>query len=104
MYAGQIVEVRRSGLLHTDPLHPYTAALSGARPDIDNRTPRLRSIAGRPLSALEAPADACSFASRCDHRREVCENNAPELLPLDGGLSRCWRAEELRHTLTGGPK
>src|SRR4029077_5297836 len=34
MYAGQIVEVRESALLHDDPLHPYTAALSAARPDI----------------------------------------------------------------------
>ena len=29
MYAGQVVEVRRSELLHSDPLHPYTAALGG---------------------------------------------------------------------------
>ena len=34
MYAGQIVEVRTSALLHSDPLHPYTAALAAARPDI----------------------------------------------------------------------
>jgi ABC-type glutathione transport system ATPase component len=34
MYAGQIVEVRDSALLHGDPLHPYTAALAAARPDI----------------------------------------------------------------------
>ena len=35
MYAGQIVEERRSELLHSDPLHPYTAALGAARPEID---------------------------------------------------------------------
>ena len=29
MYAGQIVEIRESTLLHDDPLHPYTAALVG---------------------------------------------------------------------------
>ena len=34
MYAGQIVEIRSSALLHDDPLHPYTAALAAARPDI----------------------------------------------------------------------
>src|SRR6185312_8855578 len=36
MYAGQIVEVRESSLLHADPLHPYTAALAAARPSIDS--------------------------------------------------------------------
>ena len=67
MYAGRIVEVRDSTLLHSDPLHPYTAALSAARPDIDRMTPRLQAIPGRPLSAFEAPAAECAFAPRCPH-------------------------------------
>ena len=41
MYAGQIVEVRASSLLHSDPLHPYTAALAAARPDITQTARRL---------------------------------------------------------------
>src|SRR6266550_221482 len=61
MYAGQVVEVRESAKLHVDPLHPYTAALSAARPRIDAATERLIAIPGRPLSAFEAPADACPF-------------------------------------------
>ena len=65
MYAGQIVEVRASSLLHGDPLHPYTAALAAARPDITQTTRRLRAIPGRPLSAFEAPTAECAFASRC---------------------------------------
>ena len=67
MYAGQIVEVRASSLLHSDPLHPYTAALATARPDITQATHRLRAIPGRPLSAFEAPAGECAFAPRCPH-------------------------------------
>ncbi len=67
MYAGQIVEIRRSSLLHDDPLHPYTAALAGARPDIAQTAHRLRAIPGRPLSAFEAPQDECAFAPRCPH-------------------------------------
>ena len=62
MYAGQIVEVRASGLLHGDPLHPYTAALAAARPDIAQTAHRLRAIPGRPLSAFEAPPSECAFA------------------------------------------
>jgi oligopeptide/dipeptide ABC transporter ATP-binding protein len=101
MYAGEIVETRRSALLHADPLHPYTAALSGARPDIRAATHRLRAIPGRPLSALEAPAAACAFASRCPHRQDACEAARPDLVDLDGGRTRCLRADELRGRLDG---
>lgn len=65
MYAGQIVEVRASSRLHGDPLHPYTAALAAARPDIGRTARRLMAIPGRPVSAFEAPPAECAFAPRC---------------------------------------
>jgi oligopeptide/dipeptide ABC transporter ATP-binding protein len=99
MYAGQVVEVRSSALLHTDPLHPYTSALAAARPDIASTADRLLAIPGRPLSAFEAPPDACAFAPRCPHARDICVDGRPPLIDLDGGSSRCVRAEELRGTL-----
>jgi oligopeptide/dipeptide ABC transporter ATP-binding protein len=99
MYAGQIVEVRAAALLHGDPLHPYTAALAAARPDITRKAGRLRAIPGRPLSAFEAPSAACGFAPRCAHVRDVCRTAAPGLAELDGGVSRCARAHELRGRL-----
>ena len=99
MYAGQVVEVRDSALLHTDPLHPYTSALAAARPDIGRAAARLRAIPGRPLSGFEAPPDACAFAARCAHAAAGCFETAPELTGLDGGMSRCRRAVELRGTL-----
>jgi oligopeptide/dipeptide ABC transporter ATP-binding protein len=103
MYAGQIVEVRASSLLHTEPLHPYTAALAAARPDITQTTRRLRAIPGRPLSAFEAPATECAFAARCSYTREVCRTAVPDLSEVDGGVSRCARARELRGRLQGAP-
>src|SRR5690348_16542332 len=99
MYAGQIVEVRESALLHDDPLHPYTAALSAARPDIAQTADRLAAIPGRPLSAFEAPDDECAFAPRCPHALDICRSEVPELIGLDGGLSRCVRAIDLRGEL-----
>ncbi len=99
MYAGQVVEVRESALLHSDPLHPYTAALAAARPDIEQRASRLRAIPGRPLSAFEAPAGQCAFAPRCSHAQDVCLAAVPDLTELDGGLSRCVRVTELRGEL-----
>ena len=76
MYAGQIVEVRESALLHDDPLHPYTAALAAARPDIAQTAHRLAAIPGRPLSAFEAPEDECAFAPRCAHAQDVCREES----------------------------
>lgn len=102
MYAGQIVEVRESTLLHSDPLHPYTAALAAARPDITRTAARLAAIPGRPVSAFEAPAGECAFAPRCAHAADICRSEPPELAGLDGGLSRCARAADLRGTLGGG--
>jgi oligopeptide/dipeptide ABC transporter ATP-binding protein len=99
MYAGQIMEIRASSLLHSDPLHPYTAALAAARPDITQTTHRLRAIPGRPLSAFEAPAGACAFAPRCTHAGGLCRAAVPNLVELDGGVSRCARAHELRGQL-----
>jgi len=102
MYAGQIVEIRESAQLHDDPLHPYTAALAAARPDITRTAGRLRAIAGRPLSAFEAPPDQCAFAPRCGYAVDACREGLPEITELDGGLSRCVRARELRGKL-GAP-
>jgi oligopeptide/dipeptide ABC transporter ATP-binding protein len=99
MYAGQVAEVRRSELLHSDPLHPYTAALAAARPEIAQKASRLRAIPGRPLSAFEAPAGECAFAPRCAYAQPSCLTAVPELTELDGGLSRCGRAIELRRQL-----
>jgi oligopeptide/dipeptide ABC transporter ATP-binding protein len=103
MYAGQVVEVRASALLNSDPLHPYTAALAAARPDIAQTAHRLRAIPGRPLSAFEAPARECAFAPRCAHGREICRAAVPDLAELDGGMSRCTRARELRGQLQAVP-
>jgi oligopeptide/dipeptide ABC transporter ATP-binding protein len=96
MYAGQVVEVRQSELLHSDPLHPYTAALAAARPDIAQKAARLRAIPGRPLSAFEAPATECAFAPRCRFAEDACRAAVPPVVELDGGLSRCVRVSELR--------
>ena len=101
MYAGQIVEIRASDLLHDDPLHPYTAALAAARPDIAQTRARLRAIPGRPLSAFEAPRRACAFAPRCPHATAACRERCPRwpswTAACPGASGRpncaaCWRS------------
>src|SRR5206468_10275475 len=98
LYAGQIVETRTPPLLERDPLHPYTAALAAARPDIAATAQRLAAIPGRPVSAFEAP-DGCAFAPRCAFATQACREARPPISALDNGEVRCWRADELRGQL-----
>jgi oligopeptide/dipeptide ABC transporter ATP-binding protein len=98
MYAGRIVEVRPSAALHTDPLHPYTAALVASRPTISSAVHRLPAISGRPISASEVHS-GCAFASRCRFAEDRCVAETPPLRPLADGAVACHRAEELRGRL-----
>jgi oligopeptide/dipeptide ABC transporter ATP-binding protein len=94
MYAGSIVEQQSSHSLNADPLHPSTAALLAARPRLDVSGGRLAAIAGRPLSAFEAPA-GCAFADRCPYCEQRCLAEEQILRPLGAGLVRCCRADEI---------
>jgi oligopeptide/dipeptide ABC transporter ATP-binding protein len=98
MYAGRIVESQRSADLGERPRHPYTAALSAARPAIEGAVHRLAAIRGRPVSAFEAPA-GCSFAPRCEFAQDRCREQTPELRSVSGGEVRCVRADEIQETL-----
>jgi oligopeptide/dipeptide ABC transporter ATP-binding protein len=94
MYAGSIVEVRRSSDLHDRALHPYTEGLVAARPPVHTTLRRLPVIPGRPMAAFEAP-DGCPFAPRCRHVLPRCTAERPVLAPLGRGMVACLRAAEL---------
>ncbi|GAA2136382.1 ABC transporter ATP-binding protein [Kitasatospora kazusensis] len=99
MYAGRIVELRSADTLHERAAHPYTLGLLGSRPSVDVRAERLTAVPGRPVSAFEA-GPGCAFAPRCAFAAPVCEAAPPALLPFDGGLVRCARAEEIHAVRT----
>jgi len=98
MYAGQVVETSAADQLHADPLHPYSAALVQARPDITSSAHRLVAIPGRPVSAFEAPS-GCRFAPRCPHVEDSCREHEQEIAELSDGRVRCERATQLRGRL-----
>ncbi len=89
MYAGQIVEQASAADLGARPEHPYTEALLGALPQLDDhasRTGRLTAIPGRPPSLVEPPV-GCRFAARCPYADEPdgCAEHPPELRELRPG-------------------
>lgn len=98
MYAGQIIEIHPAT---STPLHPYTAALAAARPDLRASQKRLSAIAGRPASAAEV-GDGCAFAPRCRHAACVCEVPKVALRLHGSGSVRCVRADELGGVLGNG--
>jgi peptide/nickel transport system ATP-binding protein len=83
MYAGQIVERAEVLDLFDRPEHPYTEALLGALPHVDEahaRDARLTTIPGRPPNLVNPP-EACRFALRCPYanRGDSCSQVMPEL-------------------------
>jgi oligopeptide/dipeptide ABC transporter ATP-binding protein len=89
MYAGQIVEQTNAEELFDHPEHPYTEALLGALPQLEDergREGRLTAIPGRPPDLVDLP-DACRFAPRCPYanRNDGCTAHNPELREIRRG-------------------
>ena len=82
MYAGTVVEEADVDSLYEDPLHPYTHALLGALPRVDQRRDRrLNSIPGAPPNML-VDIVGCPFAPRCEYVMERCWSERPQLETL----------------------
>ena len=93
MYAGRMVEVAPTGVLFSQPRHPYTRGLIASIPQL-----RPGERFGKPLRGLlqreELPA-GCPFQPRCDFAEPVC---AMEIQVLEAAAPehqvacRRWRA------------
>ncbi len=94
MYAGQLAETGTMIDLHDRPLHPYTARLMGAVPDIGGVRDLGIGIPGQPPD-LARPPSGCRFNPRCDRAMQVCVDETPH--------ERSFSAEHLVacHAVTG---
>jgi peptide/nickel transport system ATP-binding protein len=96
MYAGRVVESGTAEQVFTAPLHPYTAALSGAFPRVGDPAARYApaGLAGDPPDPRELPP-GCSFAPRCPRALHKCTLAEPPLLEVaPGRLAACIRVGE----------
>jgi oligopeptide/dipeptide ABC transporter ATP-binding protein len=88
MYAGQIVEQAPVLSLFDRPEHPYTEALMGALPQLEDagvRHRRLTAIPGRPPDLVH-PSEVCRFAPRCKYAgTDACTKRMPELREIRPG-------------------
>ena len=96
MYAGRLVESGDAADVFTDPLHPYTAALSGAFPRIGDPAARYApaGLAGDPPDPRALPP-GCSFSPRCPRAVDRCTHAEPPLVEVaPGRLAACIRVGE----------
>jgi oligopeptide/dipeptide ABC transporter ATP-binding protein len=90
MYAGRIVETAPTERLFSGMRHPYTQALLGSIPRLDqDRSKALYTIPGLPPD-LAPPPTGCRFAARCSRATEQCREQEPRLVGADGHLFACW--------------
>jgi peptide/nickel transport system ATP-binding protein len=97
MYGGKLFETGSTKQLFSKPNNPYTRALLGCFPNLENPKSKLNGIPGEPPD-LTATPPGCRFAPRCAYAKEVCRTQIPPLYELEPGhQSLCHFAGELSH-------
>jgi oligopeptide/dipeptide ABC transporter ATP-binding protein len=95
MYAGRMVELGPARDVYAAPMHPYTAGLLHAIPDIQIREDRLPGIVGTPPNMLHLPS-GCAFHPRCPLADERCRVETPAFEQVGPGRwSACFHADEV---------
>lgn len=74
MYCGRIVESASTGLLFSQPRHPYTAGLIASVPKPDGSP--LKGIPGQIPDLADLPV-GCHFAPRCEYADTQCRLKQP---------------------------
>src|SRR5215207_5778399 len=97
MYAGRAVEKGTAEDVFYRPRMPYSIGLLGSMPRIDtNERTRLTPIKGAPPSMI-TPPPGCPFGPRCPLHYAACDQQEPDLIPVDGAghVAACIRVDEL---------
>ncbi len=91
MYCGKIMAYGDTRILLTRPVHPYLSALVEAMPRLDNDQGLLNAIPGIVPNLNNLPL-GCPFSPRCASALPRCSREMPDLIPVNGSLTRCWLA------------
>jgi len=97
MYAGRLVETAPTGVLYSEPKHPYTLGLLASVPRLDlPRERKLSVIDGLPPNLARLPK-GCAFCPRCYLASDRCREEKPELEEVEENhYSACFRSGEVQ--------
>jgi oligopeptide/dipeptide ABC transporter ATP-binding protein len=97
MYAGKPVEIGDVEDIYYRPRMPYTLGLLGSLPRLDaSGEEKLTPIKGSPPSLVNLPP-GCPFSPRCPLVTQQCNEDEPELRPVQGvnHVAACHHSDEL---------
>lgn len=97
MYLGELVEVGPAEQVLSEPRHPYTKALRAATPELlGEETERELPIRTIDIPEPSDPPSGCRFHTRCEHARELCQQQLPtfELDDKSESKAACFRVDE----------
>ena len=98
MYAGRVVEEGPVRGIFNNPSHPYTEALIGSVPKMEERVERLYQIEGQPPALYDLPV-GCRFADRCRYAQDRCLEDYPPFYDVgENQRAACWRLDETWQT------
>jgi len=104
MYAGRIVEEGPVREIFNNPAHPYTEALIGSVPKMEEKVERLYQIDGQPPQLFNLPV-GCRFAARCLYAKDKCRQEYPEFYEIGKDhKAACWRHDKIWETLPSSSK
>jgi peptide/nickel transport system ATP-binding protein len=86
MYAGKSAEIGDIQTIFENARHPYTQALIGSFPDINNRRRPLTCLKGSPPDLSNLPS-GCKFHPRCPDVKDLCKSEEPVMKKIGSGHS-----------------
>jgi peptide/nickel transport system ATP-binding protein len=90
MYGGAVMEEGATAAVFTARAHPYTQGLFAALPGRGARKgKRLAAIPGA-VPPPDALPRGCPFHGRCPRGQDVCRDNAPPAVEIDGSVAYCF--------------
>jgi peptide/nickel transport system ATP-binding protein len=89
MFRGDIVEIGTVEKVLMEPKHPYTQLLRESIPEADPTKRWNKRIALSETEEQEYMRVGCKFAGRCPHVMEICKDQAPKDIDIDGVLVKC---------------
>ena len=90
MFRGDIVEMGTVEKVLMEPKHPYTQLLRESIPEADPTKRWNKRIKLSETEEEEYMRVGCKFAGRCPHVMEICKNQPPKDIDVDGVLVKCY--------------